>query len=87
LHYILYTKNFSLRIRDNCKYFRSTDCRPVQMWMLAAHGTRCPTIQEIDKIVSLTNLKEQILKNHEERRGKSIFSSFYVFVIFFTPPI
>ncbi|XP_071565905.1 multiple inositol polyphosphate phosphatase 1-like isoform X2 [Temnothorax nylanderi] len=44
------------------------NCRPVQIWMLAAHGTRCPTMHEIDKIVSLTNLKEQILQNHEERR-------------------
>ncbi|KYN12703.1 Multiple inositol polyphosphate phosphatase 1 [Trachymyrmex cornetzi] len=44
------------------------NCRPVQIWMLATHGTRCPTVQEIDKIVSLTELKEQILQNHEERK-------------------
>ncbi|XP_018052894.1 PREDICTED: multiple inositol polyphosphate phosphatase 1-like [Atta colombica] len=44
------------------------NCRPVQIWMLATHGTRCPSIQEIDKIVSLTELKEQILQNHEERK-------------------
>ncbi|XP_011630636.1 multiple inositol polyphosphate phosphatase 1-like isoform X2 [Pogonomyrmex barbatus] len=43
------------------------NCRPIQIWMLAAHGTRCPTSEEIGKIVSLTNLKEQILQNHEKR--------------------
>ncbi|XP_011157192.1 multiple inositol polyphosphate phosphatase 1 isoform X2 [Solenopsis invicta] len=41
------------------------DCRPVQIWMLAAHGTRCPTMQEIHSIRSLTDLKEQIVQNHE----------------------
>lgn len=43
------------------------NCRPVQIWMLAAHGTRCPTIDEINNIVALTDLKEQILNNHETR--------------------
>lgn len=43
-------------------------CRPVQIWMLATHGTRCPSMHEIDEIVSLNNLKEQILQNHEERK-------------------
>lgn len=67
--------------RSDCndEYFRPTDCRPVQIWMLAAHGTRCPTTHEIDKIVSLTNLKEQILQNHEERRGKSTFPSLFFY--------
>lgn len=49
--------------------------------MLAAHGTRCPTMHEIDKILSLTNLKEQIVKNHEERRGKTTF-----FLLFLSIP-
>lgn len=43
-------------------------CRPVQIWMLAAHGTRCPNMHEIEKIVSLTNLKEQIIQNHDTRK-------------------
>lgn len=43
------------------------NCQPVQIWMLAAHGTRCPTVDEIHKIVSLTDLKEQIINNHETR--------------------
>ncbi|EZA54626.1 Multiple inositol polyphosphate phosphatase [Ooceraea biroi] len=43
------------------------NCRPAQIWMLAAHGTRCPTINEINEIVGLTELKEQILHNHEIR--------------------
>ncbi|XP_020295747.1 multiple inositol polyphosphate phosphatase 1-like isoform X2 [Pseudomyrmex gracilis] len=42
-------------------------CRPVQIWMVAAHGTRCPTRDEIDKIVGLTSLKEQIIHNHDVR--------------------
>lgn len=42
----------------------------MQMWMLVTHGTRCPSLNEIDKIVDLTNLKEQILNNHEIRNGK-----------------
>lgn len=43
------------------------NCQPVQIWMLAAHGTRCPTVDEIQEIVALTDLKEQILNNHETR--------------------
>lgn len=43
------------------------NCRPMQMWMLVTHGTRCPSLNEIDEIVNLTNLKEQILNNHEIR--------------------
>ncbi|XP_014471719.1 PREDICTED: multiple inositol polyphosphate phosphatase 1-like [Dinoponera quadriceps] len=43
------------------------NCRPVQMWMLAAYGTRCPTLHEIDEINALTDLREQIVHNHETR--------------------
>ncbi|CAL1678426.1 unnamed protein product [Lasius platythorax] len=43
------------------------NCRPVQIWMLAAHGTRCPTVNEIKEIVALTDFKEQIVNNHETR--------------------
>ncbi|KAH0950688.1 hypothetical protein HN011_001250 [Eciton burchellii] len=43
------------------------NCRPMQIWMLAAHGTRCPSLDEINEIVSLTDIKEQILNNHEVR--------------------
>jgi hypothetical protein len=42
----------------------------MQIWMLAAHGTRCPSLDEINEIVSLTDIKEQILNNHEVRNGK-----------------
>ncbi|XP_012536739.1 multiple inositol polyphosphate phosphatase 1 isoform X2 [Monomorium pharaonis] len=44
------------------------NCRPVQIWMLAAHGTRCPNTQEIQNIRSLNDLKDQILQNHEARK-------------------
>ncbi|XP_025156959.1 multiple inositol polyphosphate phosphatase 1 isoform X1 [Harpegnathos saltator] len=43
------------------------NCRPVQMWMLATYGTRCPTLEEINMINSLTDIRDQILHNHETR--------------------
>lgn len=61
-----YTSVTSLS-RNVCRF---ADCRPVQIWMLAAHGTRCPTLNEINEINSLTDIKEQILHNHEARGGK-----------------
>lgn len=38
-----------------------------QVWMLATHGTRCPSAEEITEMVGLTEIQSQILNNHESR--------------------
>ncbi|KAG7210188.1 hypothetical protein KM043_011745 [Ampulex compressa] len=43
------------------------DCDPVQVWMLANHGTRCPTLSEITEMLGLVDIKNQIIQNHETR--------------------
>lgn len=46
------------------------DCRPQQIWMLARHGARYPTAETTTKLLELTNLRDQILNNHENRKGE-----------------
>lgn len=43
------------------------NCYPAQVWMLATHGTRCPSSDEITRMLSLTDLKNLIISNHETR--------------------
>lgn len=38
--------------------------------MLTTHGTRYPTIDEINQIIALTDFKKHVLHNHETRGGK-----------------
>uniref|UniRef100_A0A8D8Y336 Multiple inositol polyphosphate phosphatase 1 n=1 Tax=Cacopsylla melanoneura TaxID=428564 RepID=A0A8D8Y336_9HEMI len=42
-------------------------CKPVQIWMLARHGTRYPRKKEIQKMKDLLTLRAQVLKNFERR--------------------
>lgn len=46
------------------------DCRAEQVWMLATHGTQCPSQAEIIQMLTLTELQTQIINNHESRNGK-----------------
>ncbi|KAL7290244.1 hypothetical protein TKK_0015946 [Trichogramma kaykai] len=42
-------------------------CTPIQIWILARHGTRYPDSADIGRLVSLSKLRDQILYNHETR--------------------
>lgn len=43
------------------------NCHAEQVWMLATHGTQCPSVVEIAEMLSLTEIQNQILNNHETR--------------------
>ncbi|KAL3272404.1 hypothetical protein HHI36_013880 [Cryptolaemus montrouzieri] len=45
------------------------ECTPVQLWSVNRHGARLPTEQEIRRLRGLVNLREEIVKNYEERRS------------------
>lgn len=46
------------------------NCRPKQIWILATHGTRCPTRDEIGDMLKLTESQiSQIVSNHETRNN------------------
>lgn len=52
-----------------------TGCTPVQMWVLARHGTRYPGKEMIPTLLNLTNVRDEIIKNHErggELLGKNL---------------
>ncbi|XP_071444237.1 multiple inositol polyphosphate phosphatase 1 [Hetaerina americana] len=42
-------------------------CEPAQVWMLARHGTRNPSKDELGPLQELNPLRDQIIKNHETR--------------------
>ncbi|XP_058795152.1 multiple inositol polyphosphate phosphatase 1-like [Phymastichus coffea] len=43
------------------------NCAPVQMWMLARHGTRYPSRKTMSQMQSLDRLRDQIIYNHDRR--------------------
>nr|XP_031837082.1 multiple inositol polyphosphate phosphatase 1-like [Nomia melanderi] len=43
------------------------NCEAKQVWMLATHGTRCATKMEISEMLSLTEIQNQIINNHDTR--------------------
>ncbi|KAK6624155.1 hypothetical protein RUM44_011013 [Polyplax serrata] len=45
------------------------DCEPVQLWILARHGTRYPGQKSIRELSQLQHLKIEILRNHEELKN------------------
>ncbi|XP_053996566.1 multiple inositol polyphosphate phosphatase 1-like [Hylaeus anthracinus] len=45
------------------------NCEAAQIWMVATHGTRCPSTVEIAEMLTLTEIQSQILNNHETRRN------------------
>ncbi|XP_017882165.1 multiple inositol polyphosphate phosphatase 1-like [Ceratina calcarata] len=52
------------------------NCEPVQIWMLARHGTRYPTKKEIKSMKNdLPDLQESIIKNHKKHGRGSLCSS------------
>ncbi|XP_046406348.1 multiple inositol polyphosphate phosphatase 1-like [Ischnura elegans] len=44
-------------------------CEPAQVWMLARHGTRNPSKDELGLLQELNPLRDEILRNHEARRN------------------
>ncbi|RZF35964.1 hypothetical protein LSTR_LSTR005377 [Laodelphax striatellus] len=54
------------------KYQPIPNCSPKQIWVLARHGTRYPTQEEIVKLRNLSKLRDIIVRNHEERRTGSL---------------
>lgn len=57
----------------NCKI----DCQPRQVWMMARHGIRYPNPDDIRKLLELRNVRDQIMINHEQRSGGSIFTQLF----------
>ncbi|EEB16594.1 multiple inositol polyphosphate phosphatase 1 precursor, putative [Pediculus humanus corporis] len=53
------------RLRDQ----KILDCEPVQIWMLARHGTRYPGRKSIRELSQLQHLKVEIIRNHEELKN------------------
>ncbi|XP_024947003.1 multiple inositol polyphosphate phosphatase 1 isoform X3 [Cephus cinctus] len=49
------------------RYQTIPNCNPVQIWMLARHGTRYPKKSTITKLHTLPKLRDQIIYNHEIR--------------------
>ncbi|KAK1130113.1 hypothetical protein K0M31_019797 [Melipona bicolor] len=45
------------------------NCRAKQVWMLATHGTRCPSEAETIEMHKLTEFQSQIINNHEVRNN------------------
>ncbi|XP_039290995.1 multiple inositol polyphosphate phosphatase 1 [Nilaparvata lugens] len=54
------------------KYQPIPNCTPKQVWILARHGTRYPSQEEIVKLRNLLKLRDIIVRNHEERRTGSL---------------
>ncbi|XP_043251375.1 multiple inositol polyphosphate phosphatase 1-like [Colletes gigas] len=48
------------------------NCQAEQIWMLATHGTRCPSEMEIADMLTLTEIQSQIINNHETRKNGHI---------------
>ena len=44
-------------------------CKPVQVFMIARHGTRYPEPKLIPEMKNLLQLRDQIVRNHEERKS------------------
>lgn len=44
------------------------NCRPIQFWMLSRHGTRFPETKTIHTMQRMSDLRDQIINNHEIRR-------------------
>ncbi|XP_030757154.1 multiple inositol polyphosphate phosphatase 1 [Sitophilus oryzae] len=44
-------------------------CQPVQFWSINRHGTRLPKVNKIQKLRKLEELKEEIIKNYEQRKS------------------
>ena len=45
-----------------------TECRPLQFWIISRHGTRFSEQDETTDTWSLTDLRDQIIKNFEAGR-------------------
>ncbi|KAJ9582182.1 hypothetical protein L9F63_003469 [Diploptera punctata] len=43
-------------------------CKPVQFWLLSRHGTRFPDKKDIAGMEHLPEVRDQIIRNHEERK-------------------
>lgn len=46
------------------------NCRPVKFWMMARHGARLPTANNMQKLKTLIDLRDQVIENYELRRTK-----------------
>ncbi|XP_066140540.1 multiple inositol polyphosphate phosphatase 1 [Euwallacea fornicatus] len=44
-------------------------CQPVQFWSINRHGTRLPKATKIQKLKKLQQLKDEIVRNYEERKS------------------
>lgn len=44
-------------------------CQPVQFWSINRHGTRLPKVKKIQKLRKLQDVKDEIVKNYEDRKS------------------
>ncbi|XP_066585295.1 multiple inositol polyphosphate phosphatase 1-like [Prorops nasuta] len=51
-------------VHGNIGHTRITDCDPVQIWVLARHGTRYPGACTIKDMSNLSSFRDKILENH-----------------------
>ncbi|XP_026480413.1 multiple inositol polyphosphate phosphatase 1-like [Ctenocephalides felis] len=49
--------------------YRVPHCEPVQFWLLTRHGTRLPTAKEIGRMPHLESLRDEIIRNYQDRNS------------------
>lgn len=45
-------------------------CRPLQVWMVARHGSTFPSANDIEKYAQVSKLKDEIVRNYEDVKCK-----------------
>lgn len=55
---------------DSQRQYVVPNCNPVKIWILSRHGTRLPSVKDIKELKELSNLRDEVVKNYEERRTK-----------------
>lgn len=50
------------------KFTPIPSCKPVMVWGSIRHGTRYPSKETMERMKTLTDVRDQIIRNHEENR-------------------
>ncbi|XP_054282249.1 multiple inositol polyphosphate phosphatase 1-like [Macrosteles quadrilineatus] len=45
------------------------DCQPIQLWLVARHGTRWPSADDIPEFSQLNDIKNHIISNYNNNKG------------------
>ncbi|XP_046751134.1 multiple inositol polyphosphate phosphatase 1-like [Diprion similis] len=54
-------------IHGRTPFEKVPNCKPVQIWMMIRHGTRYPGRRVIQTMLTLSELRDQIIQNHKVR--------------------